>query len=306
MNLRLSAANANDAEDTEDDISNASARSPLLLEWLTKLTHPNFSFDRFAEPELTPYENAPQIDRKLRTDDWNMVTHLCGYNAHDFLEANASLPLNAAEISYFRRNHRGTDSHVSKDFLTAQTDLPSPLAELYGLYRHRARLDAEAALWLAQSTSSLRVASVMADLLSIGAFANGLEYVSYLGVTYSVPCAFDTSIEIDFANREAMRRLVLPSDHPSHFLKLTPDDLGLLAASIAEKNALSPTDFLDKANLLSESRQDVTRLPKKLHFSTVLEERDLPLQTPWVDRLIKAYVRLFPEWVMGAPTATAI
>jgi len=125
-------------------------------------------------------------------------------------------------------------------------------------------------------------------------------------VTYSVPCAFDTSMEIDLANREAMRRLVLPADHPSHLLRLKPDDLGVLAASIAEKNALTPTDFLEKANLLSEARQDVTRLPKKMHISVVLEESDLPIKTPWVDRLIKAYVRLFPEWVMSVPDASAI
>jgi len=211
------------------------------------------------------------------------------------------MPLTAAEIDYFRRNHRGTQNHISRDFLTAQTDLPSPLGELYGLYRYRGRIDAEAALFLAQSTGSMRVARVMADLLAIGAFANGMEYVSYLGVTYSVPAAFDTSVEIDRANCEAARRLALPADHPSHLLKLTPDEIGVLAASIVEKNALSSADFLEKANLLSEARQDVNRLPPHQHFVTALVERDLKMNQGWTERLAAAYGRLFTKWVSNLP-----
>ena len=140
----------------------------------------------------------------------------------------------------------------------------------------------------------------MGDLLAIGAFANGLEYVSSLGVTYSVPAAFDASLEIDRANQEAKRRLDLPFDHPAHLLKATPDELGILAASIASKGALQPADFLEKANLLAEARQDVTRLPCALHFATALMEHDLPLQYAWVARLTNAYARLFPQWTTGA------
>jgi hypothetical protein len=297
MNLRLNAANTNNAS---TDNPAAASRSPHLLEWLARLTRPGFSLDFLAAP-FGQEENISAIDKDSRIDDWNTIAHICGYTLGDFFDAGTPLPLTAAEIDYFRRNHRGTENHVSRDFLTAQIDLPSPLAELYGLYRNRARIDAEAALWIAQSTSSMRVASVMADLLAIGAFANGLEYVSSMGVTYSVPCAFDTSAEIDQANREAAWRLSLPADHPSHLLKLKPDEVGVLAASIAEKNALAPADFLEKANLLSEARQDVTRLPSKLHFSTVVIERDLPLQTPWMERLVNAYARLFHEWVRDLP-----
>ncbi len=224
----------------------------------------------------------------------------------DFLDAGAALPLAAAEIDYFRRNHRGTENHISRDFLTAQTDLPSPLAELYGLYRHRTRIDTEAALWLAQSTGSLRVSTIMADLLSIGAFANGLEYVSYLGVTYSVPCAFDTSAEIDAANREAKRRLSLPADHPSHLLKMKPDEMGVLAAFMAEKYALDPAAFLEKANLLCEARQDVNRLPVNQQFATTIVEHDLPLHAPWAQRLAKAYARHFNKWVSSLPEIQVI
>lgn len=293
MNFRLSAANTNDIS---SDSSIASSRSPRLLAWLAKLTRPDFSIDLLAEPlEIQEKPLSPSF--KPHSDDWNIVSHLCGHSMEDFEAANSSLPLTAAEIDYFRRNHRGTENHISRDFLTAQTDLPSPLAELYGLYRHRTRIDTEAALWLAQSTGSLRVSKIMADLLAIGGFANGLEYVSYLGVTYSVPCAFDTSAEIDAANRESLRRLSLPIDHPSHLLKLKPDELGVLAASIAGNNALEPEAFLEKANLLCEARQDVNRLPISQQFTTAVEEHDLPISEPWAQRLIKAYARYFGKWM---------
>jgi hypothetical protein len=306
MNLHLHAANANDmSDDASPNISAASARSPRLLEWLARLTQPGFAINLLSDPHNQP-ESPSLADKESCLDDWNVIAHICGHSLEDFLDVHMPLPLTAAEIDYFHRNHRGTENHISRDFLTAQTDLPSPLAELYGLYRHRARIDAEAALFLAQSTNSMRVARVMADLLAIGAFANGLEYVSYLGVTYSVPCAFDTSAEIDCANREAARRLALPVDHPSHLLKLTPDEVGVLAASVAERNALSPADFLEKANLLSEARQDVNRLPTKLHFATVVVERDLPMQMPWMGRLAGAYARLFSTWVAGLPEIQAI
>ncbi len=297
MNLRLTAANMNDASTERSMIS---ARSPHLLEWLARLARKEIPFD-LSSSSFDRKESVAFTNREPCPDDWNTVAHVCGYAMEDFLDAGSSLPLTSAEIDYFRRNHCGAENQVSRDFLTAQVDLPSPLAELYGLYRYRARIDAEAALWVAQSTSSLRVASIMADLLSIGAFANGLEYVSYMGVTYSVPCAFDTSAEIDHANREAARRMELPADHPSHILKLKPDELGVLAASIAERNALSPADFLQKANLLSEARQDVTRLPSKLHFATVVVERDLPVQAEWSERLLNAFVRHFPKWVISLP-----
>jgi hypothetical protein len=296
MNLRLTAANTNDVS-ADEAATPASARSPFLLEWLTRLTHPRFSMEKAARP-AEAHEQHVEIGKEPRVGDWNAVANLCGYTSEQFQEAGTPLPLTAAEIDYFRRNHRATENHVCRDFLTAQTDLPSPLAELYGLYRHRARIDAEAALWVAQSTASTRVASVMADLLAVGGFANGLEYISYMGVTYSVPAAFDTSAEIDHANKEAHRRLVLPADHPSHLLKLRPDELGVLASSIAERNALAPADFLEKANLLAEARQDVTRLPFNVHFATAVAERDLPLQSPWAERIVTAYARYFPAWVM--------
>jgi hypothetical protein len=239
-------------------------------------------------------------------DDWQIVANLCGYQADDFIAAGAVLPLTAAEIDHFRRNHRETDILVSRDFLAAKSELPSPLAELYGLYLHRVRQDTEAALFVTQATGSTRVARIMGDLLAIGGFANGHECISHLTMTYSVPAAFDTSDLIDHANHEAARRLALPIEHPAHLLKLSPDEIGILAADIAERNALSGPDFLEKANLLAEARQDVTRLPACKQFITAINERDLPVQQVWVSRICAAYARLFEGWVVGVPEIDAI
>lgn len=303
MNSPRKAANANN----DNGANTASARSPRLLEWLSRLTQPGFSLDLLTQPyNQLDKSSATPIGEHPQTGDWHVVAHICGHTPQDFIDAGGSLPLSAAEIDYFRRNHRGTENHISRDFLTAQTDLPSPLAELYGLYRHRGLIDAEAALFLAQSCGSVRVARIMSDLLAIGSFANGLEYVSYLGITYSVPAAFDTSAEIDRANMEAARRLALPADHPSHLLKLTPDELGVLAASIAERNALHADDFLDKSRLLAEARQDVNRLPVNQHFAMAVAEHDLPMDTPWMVRLAEAYTRLLPSWVVGLPEIQAV
>jgi hypothetical protein len=301
MNLRQKPANMNGGQ------ANAAARSTRLLEWLTRLTQPGLSIDSLTSPytEDERLEAIPAAELP-HSDDWHAIAHICGYGPQDFATAGAAMPIGAAEIDHFRRNHRGTETHISRDFLTAQTDLPSPLAELYGLYLHRARLDVEAALFIAQSAGTTRVARVMADLLAIGAFANGLEYVSYLGITYAVPAAFDTSLQIDRANHEAARRLALPADHPSHLLKLTPDELGLLAASIAEQSVMPAADFLEKANLLSEARQDVTRLPGSQHFATAVIERDLPMQAPWMIRLAGAFSRILPGWVLNLPEVQAV
>lgn len=255
-----------------------------LIAWLFRLTPSSLA----AQPEASTIVAAPR-------DDWESVTRLCGHQPQDFLEAGASLPLTTAEIAHFRRNHRDVDAVIGRDFLAAQSDLPSPLAELYGLYRHRARLDAEAALFVAQATGSTRVASIMSDLLAVGAFAKGLEYITHMALTYAVPAAFDTADLIDRANQEASRRLALPIDHPAHLLKLTPDDIGVLAANIVEKNVLAPTAFIEKANLLAEARQDVNRLPPSQQFLTALGERDLPPQKTWVTRLRTAYARLFDQ-----------
>ena len=222
-----------------------------------------------------------------------------------FTAAGASLPLTNAEIDHFRRNHRGTENHISRDFLAARTDLPSPLSELYGLYLHRCRVDAEAALFVAQSTGSTRVARTMADLLAIGSFANGLEHITYLGITYSVPAAFDTSDLIDQANHEASRRLALPIDHPAHLLKLNPDEISVLASRLAEHYVIPAADFLEKANLLTEARQDVTRLAVETHFTTAITEGDLPVKKLWVSRLCAAYTRIFEGWMAGVPEIEA-
>lgn len=273
-------------------------QSDRLLEWLSRFSRTGLSFAGLNQSlDAAQKANVPTPNGDSFADDWQTVSNLCGYGAVEFAAAGASLPLTSAEIDHFRRNHRGTESHISRDFLTARTDLPSPLAELYGLYMHRARVDAEAALFVAQATGSTRVSRVMADMLAIGGFANGLEYISHIGVTYSVPAAFDTSDIIDHANHEAARRLALAPDHPSHLLRMTPDEIGVLASNIAEKRCMDSAAFLRKAQLLAEARQDVNRMPLHLQFSTCVIEGDVPVGENWGSRLCAAYARLLPGWV---------
>ncbi len=237
-------------------------------------------------------------------DDWQTVASLCGYHAEDFKSAGAALPLTAVEIDHFRQNHRGTDRHINRDFLAAKSGLPSPLAELYGLYQYRARLDTEATLFVAQTTGSIRVASVIADLLAMGGFAQGHEAIHNLTMTYAISAAFDTSALIDRTNQEALRRLTLPADHPAHLLKLSPDDISLLATNLATRNMMNSADLLEKANLLAEARQDVARLPRERQFAVALAEGDLPLAKPWVGRIQAAYGRLLKRW-QSSPIPTA-
>ena len=213
----------------------------------SRLAQPGLSFEALTQPlnRETEDASADAVGGSPLFDDWQTIASICGHAINDFIAAGASLPLTGAEIDHFRRNHRGTENHISRDFLAARTDLPSPLAEIYGLYLHRGRVDAEATLFVAQATGSTRVARTMADLLAIGAFANGLEFISYLGITYSVPAAFDTSDLIDQANHEAARRLALPADHPAHLLKLTPDEKNQRArlCNIAEQHAMTGPGF---------------------------------------------------------------
>jgi len=297
MNLSLHQPANND-----EPLGYVSGQNQKILEWLGRMAQPGLAFESLGRPfNRQDKTSVEQTSGSPLFDDWQTIANICGYNISDFISAGASLPLTAAEVDHFRRNHRGTESHVSRDFMTAKSDLPSPLAELYGLYLHRAKVDAEATLFIAQSTGSTRVARVMADLLAIGGFANGLEFISYLGITYSVPAAFDTSDIVDRANHEAARRLGLPATHPAHLLKLTPDEIGVLACNIAEKNTLEAADFLEKANLLAEARQDVTRLPVNQHFTTAIIERDLPMRQSWTMRLCAAYARIFESWVSNLP-----
>ncbi len=301
MNLLLHPAN------NDDPGAIAWGQNQKILEWLSRLAQSGLSFETLGQPfNRQDKTSVEQQGGMPLSDDWQTIANLCGYTGGDYMSAGATLPLSCAEIDHFRRNHRGTENHVSRDFLNARSDLPSPLAELYGLYLHRARVDAEATLFVAQATGSTRVARVMADLLAIGGFANGLEYISYLGITYSVPAAFDTSDIIDHANHEAARRLALPVSHPSHLLKLTPDEIGVLAMNMAEKHAMAAPDFLEKANLLTEARQDVTRLPTSQHFTTAIIERDLPMTQLWVMRLCAAFGRILEGWVAGLPEVEAV
>ncbi len=263
-----------------------------------------------AEPaRVSPFEKNRRflIERaKQPLDDWQTIASLSGHSVQDFMTSGLDLPISAAEIDHFRRNHRETDRLVGRDFLAAKSDLPSPLAELYGLYRHRARLDTEATLFVAQATGSVRIARIMADLLAIGAFASGGECVSHLTKTYSVPAAFDTSALVDRTCDEVLRRLALPIESPAHLLKMTPDEISVLASNIVERHVLSALDFLEKANLLAEARQDVHRMPAYRRLSAALAEGDLPQESSWVLRLCEAYTRIFPAWIKDMPEVASV
>lgn len=282
---------------TDETLPTFSSPNQKIVAWLFR-TVPSASTP--SESNISPFERNRRflIDRaKEPLDDWQTVANISGHSVQELLASGMDLPISAAEIDHFRRNHRETDRLIGRDFLAAKSDLPSPVAELYGLYRHRALLDTEATLFVAQATGSVRVARIMADLLAIGAFAAGHEYIAHLTMTYAVPAAFDTSDLIDRTCDEAIRRLSLPIESPAHLLKLTPDEIGVLAGNIVERNVLSAADFLEKANLLSEARQDVSRMPSHNRLAAALKEKDLPSRKAWVVRLCEAYTRVFKEWI---------
>lgn len=283
-----------------------------IVAWLFRVTN---APREEKYPANLPSMPTPSVERNRRflierakepLDDWQTVASLSGHSVQELLGAGIELPITAAEIDHFRRNHRETDRLVGRDFLSTRSDLPSPVSDLYGLYRHRARLDAEATLFVAQATASVRVARIMADLLAIGAFASAHECVAHLTSTYSVPAAFDTSALIDLTCEEALRRLALPIESPSHLLKLTPDEISVLASHIVERHVLSADEFLEKAALLSEARQDVHRMAARRRLPTALQEGDLPAEKAWVIRLCEAYARIFKDWMPDMPEVAAL
>jgi len=275
-----------------------------IISWLFRMTAraTNTAHSQDERPNnISPFERSKKflIERANRPmDDWQTVANISGHSVQDLICAGIELPLSAAEIDHFRRNHRETDRLVGRDFLSFRNELPTPVAELYGLYRHRARLDTESTLFVAQATGSVRIARIMADLLAIGSFASGHECITHVSVTYSVPAAFDTSELIDHACDEALRRLAMPIDTPAHLLKLTPDEISVLANNIVDRHVMSAVDFLNKANILAEARQDVCRIPTERHFITALSEGDLPQDQAWVMRLIQAYTSRLPNWMV--------
>lgn len=283
-----------------------------IVAWLFRMKPreiPGTPSSSAAQAVVSPFERNRRflVERARESlDDWQAIANLSGHSVQDFMTSGLDLPISAAEVDHFRRNHRETDRLIGRDFLAARSDLPSPLAELYGLYRHRARLDTEATLFVAQATGSVRIARIMADLLAIGAFASGCECVSHLAMTYSVAAAFDTSALIDQTSEEALRRMALPIESPAHLLKMTPDEISVLASNIVERGVLSATDFLEKANLLAEARQDVHRLPPYRRLGLALTESDLPSNKPWAVRLCEAYAHIFPGWLVDMPEVAAL
>ncbi len=253
-----------------------------------------------ARPLRTVVQEA--VDARLDLEiagDWDAVQAICGFGAPDF--AGAALPLTAAAIQHFCRNHRDCDASFAGQFDMLGTQVPEALAIFYSIYHTQTRLDAEAALFLAQSSGSIRVARTMADLLAIGGFNNGDKSLHCEGRIYAIAAAFDTAPVIDAANQEARARLALPSEDREHLLQLGPDVIGLLAAHLADAHRLPPLAFFRKANLLAEARQDVNRFAPGERFAIALYEGDLPVSDAWVSRLINAMGQIVPHLVGNLP-----
>lgn len=255
---------------------------------------------------------AQALDARLAievTGDWDAIQAICGYGQSEFAlaqsmlqsGAQSSLPLTAAAIQHFCRNHRDCDVSLPGQFEALGCEVPAALAVFYSIYHTQTRFDAEAALFLAQSSGTTRVARTMADLLTIGGFQLGDKSINCEGRVYAVAAAFDTAAVIDAANQEALARLTLPADDPEHLLQLSPDSIGLLAARLAETYRLAPIAFFRKANLLAEARQDVNRFPAHERFAVALYEGDLPISEPWVARLIAAMRTVVPGLVGNLP-----
>lgn len=251
---------------------------------------------------------AQALDARLAievTGDWEAIQAICGYGQNEFALAlsggQAGLPLTAAAIQHFCRNHRDCDASLPGQFEALGCEVPAALAVFYSIYHTQTRFDAEAALFLAQSSGTTRVARTMADLLTIGGFQLGDKSINCEGRVYAVAAAFDTAAVIDAANQEALARLTLPADDPEHLLQLSPDAIGLLAARLAESTRMAPIAFFRKANLLAEARQDVNRFPAHERFAVALYEGDLPISESWVVRLIAAMRTVVPGLVGNLP-----
>lgn len=272
-----------------------------VIEWLFRVTHTELPIEALKAPPTTVKHAVQDRPAAESDDDWQAVESVAGYGRGAFTHAGSDLPLTAAEVGHFRRNHRSTESAMSGHFHSGSANLPDSLASLYALYLNQAQADAESALFLAQASGSTRVARRMSDLLALGAFACGSRAVCHEGRFYTIAAAFETSLFIDIANSEAASRLLLPVEHCDHLLKLSPDDIGLMAAAMVREHALDAVGFLRKANALSEARQDVNRFPVHDQFRIALEEGDLPISENWVQRLLGAHERLFPAWFAHGP-----
>ena len=285
-------------------LSNESASEPRR-DWLLKVVNrlTRRQLDLVDEPLQSTVRQA--VDARLAIEvsgDWEAIQAISGYGQSEFALAQSSLPLTAATIQHFCRNHRDCDASLAGQFEALNGDVPEALAVFYSIYHTQTRLDAEAALFLAQSSGTTRVARAMADLLTIGGFQNGDKSINCQGRIYAVAAAFDTAAVIDAANQEALARRTLAADDSEHLLQLSPDSVGLLAARLAETYRLAPLAFFRKANLLAEARQDVNRFTPHERFAVALYEGDLPISEAWVARLIAAMRAIVPGLVGNLPS----
>jgi len=285
----------------DNPLLHAPAAPDWLLAVVQRMTRRQLDLTQYTAPEMLVQQAVLDRAELAATSDWDAVAAICGYNAQDFENAGASLPLTAAAIHHFCRNHRDCDASLAGQFEAVGQDVPEALATFYSIYHTQTRLDAEAALFLAQTSGSTRVAQIMADLLAIGGFNLGDKSVNCEGRVYAIAAAFDTASVIDAINQEARERLALPADHPDHLLQLSPDAISVLAGDMAERHRLPPMAFFQKANLLAEARQDVNRFPASERFAIALYEGDLPISDLWVARTVAAIRRIVPRFVGQVP-----
>ena len=288
-------------------ISLSVSPAPVPQDWLTalirKLARRQLDLSEFGGARRI----IPDADIRQVMDcdgDWEAIQAICGYSQAEFTDGGVVdpvLPLTAAAIQHFCRNHRDCDASLTGQFECLDESVSAALAAFYELYHAQTLLDAEAALFIAQSSGSVRVARSMADMLTIGSFNLADRAFHCEGRIYAVATAFDTAQVIDAINAEAVARLALPNDDTEHLLQLTPDAIGLLAARIAASSRLQPRVFFRKANLLAEARQDVNRFPARERFAVALYEGDLPVSEPWVSRLVAGMRHMVPHLVGNLP-----
>jgi hypothetical protein len=202
--------------------------------------------------------------------------------------------LTAAEIRHFEHAHNAALSDIESAFLPDRLDLPPQLAAFYIGYLTRARRDAEAALFIAQSTGSTRLPMLCADALAVCAFEGAIrQTIRIEGNDYALSAASDTSAIIDKTLEIARQRLAIPIDHGDHLLRLNTLEVSQLASEIVDAVSLPPFPFLMKAKELYTARADVCRFPPMDRFVTAIRENDLSSEEGWVQRIALAYGRLF-------------
>jgi hypothetical protein len=276
------------------EVKPAAQRKPFehhtLVRWLTRAAVPQNLSPSHAD--FWPFTD----------EDGKAFAALLGMQPEEWRRLGLKPAATASEIRLFAQGHNAALSDIESAFLPARFELPANLSSFYIRHLTKARRDAEAALLVAQSCGSLRIPSLMADAFAAYSFEAAMsDPVQHEGNDYASTTAHDTSAYIDAAIRFASEKLSLPAEHPDYLLRMNLTDVTEAACDIVERLRPAPFAFLLKAKELFLARSDVSRFPPEMRFMTALNEGDLPVSEPWVQRLILAYERVFGG-KMGLPT----